>query len=298
MRQRGRAGRAHVVPLGRDGADRYVPWILAPMVYLACLALAVALSTAALAERWDRGLSGAMTVELPGTLPADERPDTLAAIMEILTAWPGVAGATVLDDDAIGRLLAPWLGPDANLGDLPVPVLIDVTLAGEPAVDPAALEAALAEAAPGALVDDHGQWRRDLLTVATTVKAVAAAFILLAALSMMAAVIFATRAGFAIHRPVIDLLHLMGATDSYVARQFQGHALRLAVRGAVAGTLLALATLVLLQAALPRGGGGLLPSFSLDVGSALVLLAVPAAAALLAAISARIAVRLALSRIF
>lgn len=298
MRRQARAGRGHVVPLGRDGADRYVPWILAPMVYLACLALAVALSTAALAERWDRGLSGAMTVELPGALPMDERPDTLAAIMEILTAWPGVAGATVLDEDAMGRLLAPWLGPDANLGDLPVPVLIDVTLAEEPAVDPVALEAALAEAAPGALVDDHGQWRRDLLAVATTVKAAAAAFMLLAALSMMAAVVFATRAGFAIHRPVIDLLHLMGATDAYVARQFQGHALRLAIRGAVAGSLLAVVTLALLQAALPGGEGGLLPSFALDARSALALLAVPAATALLAAATARIAVRLTLARIF
>ncbi len=56
-----------------------------------------------------------------------------------------------------------------------------------------------------------------------------------------------------VHRDVIELLHLMGARDGYIAAQFERQALRLGLGGGVVGLALAVATLLALG---PRRRGG------------------------------------------
>jgi cell division transport system permease protein len=63
---------------------------------------------------------------------------------------------------------------------------------------------------------------------------------------IVAIVIFTARIGLAIHRSVIELLHLLGAQDAYIARQFQVHALSLGLRGGVIGAAAAALTVVIL----------------------------------------------------
>jgi cell division transport system permease protein len=96
---------------------------------------------------------------------------------------------------------------------------------------------------------------------------------------------------------VVELLHVMGAPDRYVARQFQSHVLGLAIRGGLIGTMLAAATLF----GLARAGGqystGLLPDMSLTPIQLAALVGVPLAAALLAAVTARLTVMRALARL-
>jgi cell division transport system permease protein len=53
-----------------------------------------------------------------------------------------------------------------------------------------------------------------------------------------------TRTGLSIHRSVIEIVHLIGAPDSYIAQQFQAQSLRLGIVGGVVGTILAAATLL------------------------------------------------------
>ena len=63
--------RAIDIPFDRDGSGRFLPWLIALMVYLAALASSGALALDGALERWDRGLAGTLTVELP---PAQARP--------------------------------------------------------------------------------------------------------------------------------------------------------------------------------------------------------------------------------
>ena len=49
------------IPLNRDSSVRFLPWIIALMVYLAGLALAGTLVLNAALQRWDRSLSGTLT---------------------------------------------------------------------------------------------------------------------------------------------------------------------------------------------------------------------------------------------
>ncbi|MFX5956994.1 FtsX-like permease family protein, partial [Acinetobacter baumannii] len=56
-----------------------------------------------------------------------------------------------------------------------------------------------------------------------------------------------THSGLVIHREVIDTLQLMGATPSYIARQFEIQAFRLSLKGGVLGLIAMIPFLYLLS---------------------------------------------------
>lgn len=292
-----RGGQPPPLPLDRSGADRFAPWMLAPMAFLATLALALTLSLGGLVERWDRGLSGTLTVQLPAEGDPIGRQTAIELALSVLDASPGIAAAEPVSERRAAELIEPWLGDAARLEDLPVPILVDVrTQPGVP-VDLAALRQALVAAVPGAELIDHGAWLDELLTLAGTARLVTTVILLTVALAAVATVVSVTRAGLAIHAPVIDILHVMGAPDAYIARQFERHALDLALRGALAGFVLALAGLVGLGWLVDDAAGALLPQLSLAVTGWAVLAAVPLAVVGLAIATARVTVLRALSRL-
>jgi cell division transport system permease protein len=229
------------LPLDRDASRIFLPAIIGFMVFLAAVALAASMGLDNMLARWRGEIDSAFTVELP-------RPDAESAVeaaarrqaaLAAVAAVPGVASATLLDTADQARLLAPWLGPGADTLDLPLPDLVNVAAAPGAAIDIAALKEKLATSAPGAVVDDHGRWRAAIAGIGRTARLAALGLLLLVASAAALTVVFVSRAGLAAHRRVIEILHLIGAHDGYIAGQFQRHALQRALLGAVAGMVAA-----------------------------------------------------------
>ncbi|MCH8000414.1 MAG: hypothetical protein IIA34_01980 [Proteobacteria bacterium] len=283
------------LPLDRDPTGRFLPWLVALMVYLAALALVCAMVMNKMVERWDTGLSGSITVQIPPkqgdpTEAGAAADASLDAVIEILLATPGVISAEVLEPDEIVRLLEPWLGAGASYGDLPLPELIAVGIDRSAAPDFEELSRRLAQAAPGTILDDHQSWLGQLLDLARTIELVAALVVILVGASAVTMVVFATRMGLAIHGRVIELLHLIGAQDSYVAREFEMHSLKLALRGGVFGLALAVITVVLVERLFERMEAALLPDLSLVPGEWALLALLPLVVAGIAMLTARLTV--------
>lgn len=286
--------------LHHDPSARTLPWIIALMVFLACLALGGVLSLGTALERWDRGLSGTVTVQLLPPGPDDSFPgtfgDRLARTLEILRNTPGVLRAEALTDAEIAELLEPWLGSGEILQELPLPKLIDVTLDGTQRTNLAELEARLTAEIPGASLDDHKLWLEQLITFTRSVKFVAAGIVLLIGVATITMIAFATRTGLAIHRDTIALLHTFGARDSYIAGQFQAHAMRLGFHGGILGTALAVILLVAIGMLIGRLDIELLSGLSLTKEHWIAIAALPIVTALIAMASARITVLRKLAR--
>jgi cell division transport system permease protein len=289
-------GSPPAVPLGRSGIDRYVPWIIAPMAYLATLALAIAMALSGVAGRWDTGLSGTLTVQIPPGETETETAVRVGMAVAVLEGTAGIAAVAPLDPPEVAALLEPWLD-GAPPADLPLPALIDVRRAAGAALDVAALEAALAETVPGTTVDDHAAWLNDLRIVTAAVQAVALGAVGLIGLAAVATVVFVTRAGLAIHHQVVDILHIMGAPDAYIARQYQRQALIRGATGGVAGLVPGLLTLLGIGWAARDLGGTVPEGLSLGAAQWLVLALVPLACAGLAMLTARLTVLRALRRL-
>lgn len=249
--------------LERDAQDRFLPWLVAFMVFLAVLAFAVAVAVHDAAERWDRGARGTLTVQVPATGEADADRASLAAVVAVLRASPGIDSVEALSDDRVAALLEPWLGRIA-VGDIPVPRLIDVRLRSGARPDIEALRGLLAAAADGIVVDDHQAWLGRLFALMRALEATAIGILVLVLAVTIATVVFTTRTGLDIHRDAIEVMHLIGAQDSYIAAQFADRALALGLRGAAFGLVLAVPTLGALGVLLGRDGGGILPVVALS----------------------------------
>jgi cell division transport system permease protein len=275
--------------LEADSGTRFLPWALAVMVFLAALALAGALALGGSIEGWRRGVSAKLTVQIADRPGQPMQPRVDAAIA-LLRGVPGVQSAQALPRAAVEALLQPWLGRDALEADLPLPGLIDVTLADNAALSVDALSARLQSAVPGARIDDPKPWLDRLVQLGRLLQSLGGGIVLLVGLALAAMVIFATRAGLAARRDTIELLHLIGAEDGYIAKQFQRHVARQAVQGGVAGVVLAITILLAIQFLAGGVGAGLLPGLALAWWHWLALLALPLAALLLAIFTARLTV--------
>jgi cell division transport system permease protein len=233
--------------LRRALSDRMLPLLVAAMAFLAALATAGWFGTAALSLHWQQGAGASLTVQVPqASDPAAHGGQTrLAAVLALLTGTPGVASAHALSDQELADLLKPWLGEGAGRLAIPIPAVIAVRLTNTQAgLDP--LSNRLADVAPGTLVEDHGVWIRRLTILARSLQACAGLALLLVAGVAAAVIAVATRAGLSTRREAIEIVHGLGATDSYIAGRFAARATLLAAVGAAGGALAALPILLAL----------------------------------------------------
>jgi cell division transport system permease protein len=266
----------------RDGA---LVFVVAVLCFLACVTALGVIAADRAASGWTRQLSAEATVIVrprPG-----ETPDSAAAkAAEALAGVKGVSEARALEPQKAYDLVRPWLGDVADVEDLPVPRLVAVGLdSGAPATVPA-LEAALNGQGIDAIVDDHSLWLKDVRRAAGVARGMGTIVFLLIAGAAAAVVAFATRAGLAAQRDVVEVLHLTGAEDSFIAGLFQ---LRFARVAAVAG-LIGAGGAILSGALLRLLGGsqGLTPALPIAWADLLAVLPCPLLAAAVAAIAARV----------
>lgn len=290
-------GSAPVLPLSRDASSRFLPWLIAFMVWLATLALAAVIVLSSANEQWRRGLTGSVTVQIVPTVNAS--PQSMQRNVEkalvILKAAPEVSAAKSIPANKVAQLIEPWLGSAAlsEALNLPIPRLIDVTLAAAPdgsIPNTSELATKIAKEVPGATLDDHGRWLDRLLSLARAIELIVFAVLGLICLAAIATIVFATRTGLAIHHDVIELLHLIGAQDDYVARQFQYNALWLGLKGGATGVVVAIATLLALGSIAGKIEAGLLPPISMSLFQWATLFCVGIATVVICLITARITV--------
>lgn len=269
----------------RDARSRLrLDWIVAAMAFLAALAFAGALTVNDQVARWRAGLSGNLTVEMASE--AGRATTDLAAVLAVLRDTPGIAHAEPLSRQQVGDLLAPWLGSGALLETLPVPQLVDVMLLPGAELDLPALFRRLTEAAPGTTLDDHGRWLGQLFRLARLASLVALTILGVVGLGAVMAVTITARAGLALHHDAIDLLHMIGAEDRYVAGEFAREALVLGIRGSLAGVALAIAALYAFTALAPAFESVLIPTLAPRPGSIAALALVTLAAGVLCGFTA------------
>ncbi|WP_339830022.1 FtsX-like permease family protein [uncultured Parvibaculum sp.] len=269
--------------------------VIAAMCFLASLALGAALSVDRVASDWTSDLSGALTVQIkpsPDTAPEEQ----VDAVMLLLDRTPGILSARALSRADTEALLEPWLGTGNVTPDLPLPRLIDIRVDAAAPPDLEALSRNIAAAAPGATLDTHHQWRAELRRAARAATFLAYGILVAVAATTIAIVTFATRAGLSANREVVEVLHLIGARDRFIAAEVQRHFLHLGFRGGLIGLALSVATFLLLN--VTNGGNGLfmVPISGLRPEHYPVLAAVPFAAAAVAVLTARITVMRSLER--
>lgn len=287
---------AALLPNSRMGGPML--WVVAIMTALTVIAAAGGLALANLAAEARAELSGGLTVQILEPEPAarDRAAETAYAI---LSNREDVVSVRRVPDAEIERLIAPWLGSGDELGELvPVPALIDARLSG-PVTDRrvAELQAELAPRVPSARVDAQSGWLQPVFDVIRTLQWLALGLVGLLAATSATAVFLASRSALGANRETIEIVHLLGGTDSQIARIFQDSIGRDAVLGGLTGLALGAAGVLLLARQFATLGSGMVAGGALDANDWLLIAAIPLAGLLLAVLTARVTVLHALRQV-
>jgi len=240
------------LPLNADPSSGFLPWIISLMVYLATLSLMVALSVSTLIHQWNRGFQDHITIQIPAkglfsTSSSETQEGVDVKVRQILNRTAGIGTVKVLETPEILDILNPWMPQTTSLEASFLPKLIDVEIQSRRSFHLKNLRNALHVVAPNIVVEDHLDWQQGLLDLARSAQIVSFAIVTLILLAATGTVAFTAQTSLIIHRNIIEVLHLVGATDSYIAKQFQMHALQIGIKAGIIGALLSGLTLFGLQ---------------------------------------------------
>ncbi len=208
-----------------------------------------------------------------------------------------------MNDDDLGALISPWLGEDLEgLDGLPLPRLVAVSL---PMTDNTMIEKfqnSLHEIAPNIRIDTHEDWLSQLLKLTRILRLIAVFVVLLIGGITVTAIAGGIRSRMAIHKEDVELLHLMGASDHYISRQFQRHGRLIALKGSISGVIIGALFLYItslfahFNSASTTANLATMPGIGLSIYNYASFLLLPIFAALLASYTAQFTVARALGR--
>ncbi|TRD12697.1 FtsX-like permease family protein [Erythrobacter insulae] len=283
---------ARLLPQTKFGGP--IPWVIAILIALVVIAAAGGLSLRNLAENAKADLSGALTIQIIEA-DAEARQAAAGRVAKALTGEPLVTSVRIVPEAELNALLEPWLGAAAGSEDVPIPALIDVELTRRAsAIEITELQGRLTETAPSARVDAQSDWLKPVYDALAALQYLALALIALVGLATAAAVWLAARSAFSNHRETVEVIHLLGGTDAQVTRIFQRSVVRDAAFGSFVGLILGVAAVWLLGRQFAALDSGMVGGGGLGLADWLIVAAIPVAGVLVALLTARITIKLAL----
>ncbi len=275
-------------------AGRALIAVVAIMTFLVSLTTGAVILIGSAASAWQSDVAREVTIQV---LPAPGRDvdATVEKAASVARAFAGVGEVRSYTKEESTRLLEPWLGSGLSLDELPVPRLIVVKIARGAAPDIPQLRRTLAAEVPGAVLDDHRGWIERMSTMAGTAVGFGVAILLLMIAATVLSVSFATRGAMATNKPVIEVLHFVGARNAYIASHFQRHFWLLGLQGGALGGGLAI-LLFIAAGSVGRWFGGtagadqtaaLFGSFSIGLAGYLAILGQIVLIALVTALTSR-----------
>jgi len=230
---------APIVP-SHNIAGRALISVIAIMTFLSCLTLGAVTLVHDTASVWQSQISREATIQIRPEEGLDMEL-ALDKAATVVSGFPGITGARIVDRAATARLLEPWLGAGLDIDELPVPRLIIVTINEAYPPNFARLRTTLAAEVPQASIDDHRAWVDRLVTMARTTVTLGVAALALMLTATILSVVFATRGAMAGNGHIIEVLHFVGAEARFIATEFRRHFLLTGMKGAAAGGVAAVA---------------------------------------------------------
>ena len=287
---------APIVP-ERSVAGRTLVLLIAIMTFLSGVTLGGVVLVQKSAIAWSSDVGRELTIQIR-PVEGEVMESNLRTAVALAEATPGVAAARALTLEESQKLLEPWLGAGLDLSAIEIPRLVVVQLGDTSDADIPKLERDLA-AVKGASLDTHAAWRQQLNVMAGTIVVSGLLVLTLIVVATVLAIIFATRGTMSSNREIVDVLHFIGASNSFIAGEFQGRFLAIGFRGGIIGGVAAILFFILVGVTagsmVPQEAtqqlGILFGRFALGIDGILGIAAVVPVIAAMTAITSRLTVR-------
>ncbi len=248
------------LPLHKKAGTGFILWVIALMTFLCAMTLAGSFMLSNLTSSWEKGLQGQLTIEIR---PNETKEDITENVINLITTTYKSVEATQIDQSAFMNMLSPWIGDknsdntDQLLKDFPLPSLIAVEIKQNISENDKAifnqdltsgtLEKNLKKIDGSITIDTHETWLNHLISMSHKIRNLGYLIAFIIGATTIAAVAGASRSRITMNQDDIELLHLIGASDHYIAKQFSRHSAIMTLEGACVGLFMALSALFFIE---------------------------------------------------
>lgn len=284
--------RKQELPLKGEQTSLFLQVIISIAVFIFAITLSGVLSVDSMISSWNKSILGSLTVQIipiNDTNKEKAKAETLAyeeKAVEFLRSVNGIIKVTPLSDQQLDELLHPWLGDEVNISDLPTPRIIDVKISPKAEIDFLQLAKDLAVASPQASLDNHKLWLNKLIAFADGLKLIASTILLLVAAITSGAIFYTTQMSLGLHHNIIEILHIIGAKDAYIAQQYAKRMAFLGFVGGFIGLGFAVPAIFFIGNLAKSIEGGIISDASLSIADWISILILPLFAMLISMLTA------------
>lgn len=233
-------------------------------MYLFVIMLAIFMAINAMANNWEKDIAGSITVQVTPIENDNKHIDDvktkeqLNKVLQFMERISGVESVQVLDDQVVEKLMSPWIGNKVDLSTLPIPRLLDVKLKPNAELNYDEITRGLRLLTTNASIDNHRLWLNRLIKFATSLKTVALAILLMVVAICAFSVYYSARTSLNINMNSIEILHIIGAKDDYIAKLYAKNYAKIGFFAGVIGLMAAVPCIILVGKYGISTGSGLL----------------------------------------
>lgn len=289
-KQKAPAAKTQELPIDEGYSKTFLRVIVAVSVFLFAITLSGVLGINSMFENSKKQVVNNFTVQVLPLPDYEESMEELLKIVGFLEKYPDVTQVTVLSDDELQALLEPWLGNNVDVEVLPIPKLLDVKIGNGKLFDYKKLTMQLSEVSPRASINDHNLWLSRLLKFINSLKMLAVTVLILVAGVCVAAIVYAAKTGLNVQREIINILHIMGATDEYIAINYVKQISQMSIVAGIAGTVLSVPAIMIVGNMAQGIEAGIFNAVSFGINEWFIIMLLPLISAALVAVTAYVTV--------
>ena len=283
-------GRRGEINTEDDDTSAFMYVLTSIYMYLFIVVLAIVMAINAMADSWKKDIMGSVTVQI---IPVEDENKHVDAektleqqnkVLQYIENLSAVASAKALDTQTIEKLMTPWLGNKVNISSLPIPVLLDVKLKPNSELNYDEVTRGLRQVSEYASIDNHRLWLNRLLKFAASLKNIAITVLLMVIGICAFSIYYSTRTSLGININSIEILHIIGAKDDYIARQYARNFVKIGFFSGIIGLMAAIPSIILVAKYGVSTGSGLIKGAQLSTVAWSLIMTTPLFSALYAMI--------------
>lgn len=254
----------HEIPTEDDDTAAFVSVLTSIYMYLFVVVLAIFMAINSMAGNWEKDITGSITVQITPIEDDNKHIDTAKTqeqqnkVLQFMEKISGVKSVRILDEQTVQKLMAPWIGSKVDLSTLPIPQLLDVRLKPNAELNYDEITRGLKLLTANASIDNHRLWLNRLIKFATSLKTVALAILLMVVAICAFSIYYSARTSLNININSIEILHIVGAKDEYIAKQYAKKYAKIGFFAGIIGLMAAVPCIILVGKYGISTGSGLL----------------------------------------
>ena len=256
--------RKNEIPTDDDENSVFMYVLSSIYMYLFVVVLAMVMSINTMVTNWEKDILGSITIQVSPIedeskkIDTDKTEEQLNKVLQYVENVDGVKSVHILDNKTVEKLMTPWLGNRVDVSSLPIPRLLDVQLEDNVEINYDEMTQGLHKVTSNATIDNHRLWLNRLLKFAGSLKTLALCVLLMVAGICAFSVYYSARTSLGINLSSIEILHIVGARDDYIAKQYAKSYAKIGFFSGVIGLIFAIPSIILVSKYGISTGSGLL----------------------------------------